>query len=213
MCERYPHAGTGELHRSTPGDKVLRQKQDVNTKRLFAGSTLPEVPACGGELASHFNLQRQESKVGSEVMITFTVKTHREGNRYRKPHLFALSRGYNTGRPLREPCPNCFVILMESETACDQMYFLLDGLWRRQVFRVQLIGSVIPFLRVHEFTKTIFTFWRYIQEDEERVKKLIDAFHAVEKLEKHHTHYMQLLSKFRQVAYANVFDLTKIKQP
>ncbi|MBD3627604.1 hypothetical protein [Cyclobacterium sp.] len=144
-------------------------------------------------------------------MISFTVKTHKEGNSYKRPHLFALSRGYNTGRPLKEPCPNCFVILMESEEERDKMYFLLDGLWRRQVFRMQLIGSVIPYLRVHEFTKTVIAFWKQIHENEDRVKRLMDAFNSLERLEKHNAEFMRLLSKYRDVAYMKVFDLKEVK--
>lgn len=161
-------------------------------------------------MASHFNLQGQENKVGSEVMITFTIKTHSEANSYKKPHIFALSRGYNTGRPMRKACPNCFVILMETETACNQMYFLLEGLWRRKVFRMQLIGSVIPYLRVHEFTRTIVAFWKYIQEDEDRVARLIDAFEAVDKLERHQQQLSKLLKQYRDVVYAKVIDIEKV---
>jgi hypothetical protein len=157
------------------------------------------------------NLQIQEPKVGSEVMINFTIKTHSEKNEYDQPHLFALSRGYNTGKPLHNPCPNCFVILMKTDEERDRMYFLLDGLWRMQVFRRQLVGSVIPFLRVYEFTKTIVKFWKYIHENEDRVVKLMDVFKSVDKIEKYSQSYLKLLRKYRDVAYTKVFDLDKIE--
>lgn len=169
------------------------------------------MPKSGGLMASHLNLQSQEKKVGSEVMVRFSIKTYNEKmDLSEQPHLFALSRGYNTGKPLRKPCPNCFVIIMKTTDERDRMYFLLDGLWRMQIFRRQLVGSVIPFLRVNEFTRTITKFWAYINENEERVTRLMDVFESVDKIEKYTESYMKLLGKYKDVAYSKVFDLDKL---
>ena len=79
-----------------------------------------------------------------------------------------------------------------------------------QIFRRQLVGSVIPFLRVNEFTRTIIKFWAYINENEERVTRLMDVFESVDKIEKYTESYMKLLGKYKDVAYSKVFDLDKL---
>lgn len=164
----------------------------------------------GWVMTSHYlKLRRRRIKSAKEVMINFAIKTHQPGVTYKKPHLFALSRGYNTGKPLQKECPNCFVILMQSEDEVMKMYFLLEGLWHKQVFRAQLVGSVIPFLRVHEFTKTLVRFWEHIHDNENRVEKLIDTFKTIERLEKHMASYIRLLKMYKQVAY---MDVLKIKE-
>lgn len=48
-------------------------------------------------------------------MKTFRIKTHRASLTYSEPHFFILNKGLNSGKPLNNPCPNCFVCITTDE--------------------------------------------------------------------------------------------------
>lgn len=144
-------------------------------------------------------------------MIKYAIKVHTPGYHHAKPHIFALSKGYNAGRPLKSECPNCFVILMETKEEAEKMYFMLDGLWRSQIFRMQLVGSVIPFLHVSEFTKTINRYWTHIHENQNRVEKLITAYAAIEKLQAEIESLSKFLDMYKKISYIDVLKTEDIE--
>lgn len=87
---------------------------------------------------------------------------------------------------------------------------MLDGLWRSQVFRRQLAGSVIPFIHVNEISKTINRYWDHIHESEGRVEKLITAFAAIEKLQHEIDGLNKLLNAYKAVAYIDVLKTQQV---
>lgn len=89
------------------------------------------------------------------------------------------------------------------------MFFLLDGIWRSQIFRVQLVGSVIPFIHVHEFAKTVNRYWDHVHECDKRVDKLISAFAAIEKLQSQIQGLTKLLDQYKSIAYLDVLKIQK----
>tara|TARA_R110002033_G_scaffold169881_1_gene211143 strand:+ start:1633 stop:2079 length:447 start_codon:yes stop_codon:yes gene_type:complete len=84
----------------------------------------------------------------AHCMKTFRIKTHRLNQDYSEPHFFILNKGLNSGKPLNEPCPNCFVCITTNETDKDFMYWLCFGLWKSKSFHYYLKGSVIPFITI-----------------------------------------------------------------
>ncbi|WP_371923412.1 hypothetical protein [Flavobacterium sp. HSC-61S13] len=44
-------------------------------------------------------------------MSQILIKTHKKGNLYKGIYFFILNKGLNSGKPLSQPCANCFVIL------------------------------------------------------------------------------------------------------
>jgi hypothetical protein len=143
-------------------------------------------------------------------MVRYTIKTHTPGYLPKKPHLFALSKGFNVGRPMKIEGPNCFLITCENEADAEKMFFMLDGLWRSQIFRRQLIGSVIPFIHVHEFSKTINRYWEHIHACEKRVDRLVEAFAAIEKLQNEINGLNKLLDAYKSVAYIDVLKTQQV---
>lgn len=146
----------------------------------------------------------QEGKDRSTVMITYTIKKHVSSYTPNKPHLFALSHGYNAGRPYWKPSADCFVIICETEDDKRKMFFILDGIWRCQIFRRQLHGSVLPALHVHEFTATVNRYWTHIHECERRVDRLIGIFSTIDELQHEIAGLNRLLDSYRSVAYIDV---------
>jgi hypothetical protein len=98
-------------------------------------------------------------------MSTFEIKTHQIGRTYSRPHFFILCKSEreetvqwtvlviepagamaNSGRPMPEPCPNCFVITTNSEDLRESLFYLCLALKIGKYFSFYLKGSVIPFI-------------------------------------------------------------------
>lgn len=92
----------------------------------------------------------------AHYMKTFRIKTHRLNQNYSEPHFFILNKGLNSGKPLNEPCPNCFVCITTNEIDKDFMYWLCFGLWKSKSFHYYLKGSVIPFITIGELKNLLY---------------------------------------------------------
>ncbi len=88
-------------------------------------------------------------------MPTFEIKTHQTGRTYSRPHFFILNKGLNSGRPMPEPCPNCFVITTNSEDLRESLFYLCQALKIGRYFSFYLKGSVIPFISIMDAEKVI----------------------------------------------------------
>ena len=87
------------------------------------------------------------------VMFSFTIHSFNslKNQAVSQPHFFVLCKGLNSGKPLEKPCPNCFVITVKTEEEKQFLYWLCWGLWQSKKFYYLHTGSVIPFIRLHEF--------------------------------------------------------------
>lgn len=81
---------------------------------------------------------------------TFQMTSFNSAKKYADFHFFVLNKGLNSGKPLTEPCPNCFVIECNSAAEKEHLYWVFYSLWQGQKFREIQIGSVIPFIRKKE---------------------------------------------------------------
>ncbi|MEI2693704.1 MAG: hypothetical protein V9E90_01410 [Saprospiraceae bacterium] len=63
-------------------------------------------------------------------------------------YFYILSKGLNSGKPLDQPCPNCFIAVCDSKKDRDRFYWLCYSLWQSRSIEHHLIGSVIPFIRI-----------------------------------------------------------------
>lgn len=85
----------------------------------------------------------------------FQLKTYRQGMKTQKHSFFILNKGLNSGKPMNEPCPNCFVCTCATAKEKQKMYWLLFALWQSKKIERQLIGSVIPFIRIRDLEEII----------------------------------------------------------
>ena len=89
-------------------------------------------------------------------------------NQKSSPHqFFILSKGNNAGRPMTEPCANCFVVTCENENKCQMLYWLCYSLWQSGTFRQYLVGSVIEFLHVNETRRLLYQAYHSAQVNPE----------------------------------------------
>jgi hypothetical protein len=83
------------------------------------------------------------------------IKTHKVNREYTGEYFFILSKGNNAGKPLAQPCPNCFVLLADDAKQKEDLYWLCFGLWQGGFFLPFLCGSVIPFIHLGDLRKVI----------------------------------------------------------
>jgi len=88
-------------------------------------------------------------------MSTFEMKTHRKGKTYSNPHFFILNKGLNSGKPLTNPCPNCFVVTTSTEVDKNSMFHLSMMLQIGGFYAYYLKGSVIPFITIDDCRKVL----------------------------------------------------------
>lgn len=84
-----------------------------------------------------------------------TIKTHKLNSHYLPHQFFLLSKGYNAGKPLDEPCPNCFVITAANLEEKGKLYWICYSLWKSGTYIPLLVGSVIPFIRINDVAAEI----------------------------------------------------------
>lgn len=113
-------------------------------------------------------------------MKTFRIKTHRASLTYSEPHFFILNKGLNSGKPLKEPCPNCFVCTTTDETHRDFMFWLCFGLWKSKSFHYYLKGSVILFITIGELKTHLQKSESIASSNFERFNQSIQALKSLE---------------------------------
>ena len=115
-------------------------------------------------------------------MSTYEIRTHRNGRTYNLPHFFILNKGLNSGKPMSQSCPNCFVITTKSEAYRESLFYLCLSLKIGNYFSYYLKGSVIPFICISDAKKVISTALQNYQEQQWQLKveklKKINAFEA-----------------------------------
>ena len=87
-------------------------------------------------------------------MSTYEIRTHRNGRTYNLPHFFILNKGLNSGKPMSQSCPNCFVLTTKSEAYRESLFYLCLSLKIGNYFRYYLKGSVIPFICISDAKKS-----------------------------------------------------------
>jgi hypothetical protein len=132
-------------------------------------------------------------------MQNFIIKTHQKGTIYSKPHLFLLNKGMNSGKPHKEPFTNSFVVIFDLEQDCENLYFVAFSLWQTKFWHQHLVGSVIPFLRIHDFKKEFFVRSKAMMEEHEAHVKHIAALKILEQKEKQFHENINLINDMRRV--------------
>ena len=132
-------------------------------------------------------------------MQNFIIKTHQKGTIYSKPHLFLLNKGLNSGKPQKEPFTNSFVVIFDLEQDCENLYFVAYSLWKTNFWHQHLVGSVIPFLRIHDFKKEFFIKSKMMMEEHEAHVKHIAALKILELKEKQFHENINLINDMRRI--------------
>ena len=132
-------------------------------------------------------------------MSNFKVRTYNSEKETPENSIFILSRGRNAGKPLFEPCPNCFILYCKDREELEILYWTFFTLWKNGFFHPYLCGSVIEMLRLSELRKIIQNFIIPSLSKMQQNGKILSDIKAVYQLEEKYTRQLQQLSELRSV--------------
>ncbi len=91
----------------------------------------------------------------TELNYEYEIKTHRLNRKYILPHFFILNKGLNSGRPMNDACPNCFVVTAGTNEQRESLFYLCLSLQTGRYFNYYIKGSVIPFITIDDTRKVL----------------------------------------------------------
>ena len=132
-------------------------------------------------------------------MQNYIIKSHKVGTSYNKPHFFILNKGMNSGKPQNEAFTNSFVIIFDNEKDCENIFWVAYSLWKSKFWHQHLVGSVISFLRLHDFKKEFFSKSAQLMEEYEVHIKHVEALKLLAQKEKQFHENLILINDLRRV--------------
>ena len=145
-------------------------------------------------------------------MFTFELKTHKIGRTYSQPHFFILNKGLNSGKPLTNPCPNCFVVITKEGSDRNTLFHLSMMLQIGGFYAYYLKGSVIPFISVDDCRKTLKNGLKSTQNINVQMQKHIKAVEVISKKEKELQNVIDKMSVLKVAYIRNCFKLMQSKE-
>lgn len=132
-------------------------------------------------------------------MNTFKLKTYKMKPDTSLPehHFFILSKGYNAGKPLVKPCPNCFILWADTQEEKGKLFWICYALWKSGTFYRSMVGSVIVFLRIADVAFEIERASTLVASDIEKFDQLVIKLQELTRLEKLLTFQLKLIGELK----------------
>jgi hypothetical protein len=109
------------------------------------------------------------------------------------PQFYIQSKGLNAGRPLREAKRNSWAIY----TDIDFAFEILTVLWVSKIYDQHLCGSVIPFLRIHDFKKVVLPYLTDSHLQNETINSGMKTISAIDALIDNTQNKLKLIKALR----------------
>ena len=135
----------------------------------------------------------------SEAMKNYVIKTHKKDTLYNKPHLFILNKGLNSGKPSKEQLTNSYVLIFENDEDCENIFWITYSLWQSKFWHRNLVGSVIPFLRITDFIKEFSRKADEMLKDFEEHQKNVQALRLLEAKADQFNQNLNLINDTRRI--------------
>jgi hypothetical protein len=127
--------------------------------------------------------KRSEAILNWIAMSTFELKTHQVGRTYSNPHFFILNKGLNSGKPLTNPCPNCFVVTTLTEEEKNTLFHISMMLQIGGFYAYYLKGSVIPFISIDDCRNMLKKTYSSMLNENPQLQKHIRIVSVINKKE------------------------------
>ncbi len=132
-------------------------------------------------------------------MIEFNITTYNSDKEYNGFQFYILNKGLNCGKPLENPCPNCFVCTCQNEEEKNQLHWLMFGLWQGKIFNQHLVGSVIPFIHIRHIKSILSDSILKMAEKPEKFKDHISKVHKIEQNRLNILKQLELMKQLKRV--------------
>lgn len=129
----------------------------------------------------------------------FVVKTNSPKANLERPHFFVLSKGLNSGKPLNEPCANCFIISCKTEEVKYKLFWLCFGIWQAKGFRKHLRDSVIPFISIVEIRKVLNASYSTAIKNKAHLEKSIETIKDLQEKRNQYYKSLQLIEEAKRI--------------
>ena len=116
---------------------------------------------------------------------------------------FILNKGMNSGKPLEQPCPNCFTFNAADQSEKDHYYWICFGLWQSKSLHPYLNGSVIPFIHLRDLNQVINQASEKAQASPANFQKTVEALKILDHQEKQYHRNLLLISEAKKAIFAN----------
>ena len=133
------------------------------------------------------------------VMIDFNITTYNSDKEYKGFQFYILNKGLNSGKPLENPCPNCFVCTCQSEEEKNQLHWLMFGLWQGKIFDQHLVGSVIPFIHIRHIKSILYDALLKMGEKPDKFKNHINKVHKIEQNRLNLLKQLELMKQLKRI--------------
>ena len=143
--------------------------------------------------------KKPKSNLNLNAMSNFIIKTHKPQTLYLSETLYILNKGLNSGKPLNQPCPNCFVLVFPDSEQRTSYYWLAYSLWKNNFWHPYLVGSVIPFLRINDFRNEFTRKTSFMIHEHEKHLNNIAALKILEQKEIKFQKDLRLIGEMRKV--------------
>lgn len=130
-------------------------------------------------------------------MLTNKVRTYSVHHPAPEQAIYILNRGHNAGKPLRDPCPNCFIIYCSNQEELETVYWTFYALWKNGFFHPHLCGSVIEMLRLFELKKLMQNFIQPCIQKAMRNPEMIHKIKSLYDLEQKQQQQADLIRQLR----------------
>ncbi len=143
--------------------------------------------------------------------MNFTIKDYNGTTKERKENetvFFIQSHGFNAGRPLKNPIPNCWEVRTERSADFEILYIVFESKILDTWFR----GSVIPFIALRDYRNIIAPILknaihenRIINDHYLQIRKIEEQVQNQEKIKNLMKELKKTLSRevFKKISLAN----------
>lgn len=136
----------------------------------------------------------------------FLCSTYNKDKSYTSYRFYVLSRGDNSGKPMKEPCPNCYVLEFGNEDLKNTFFWLCYGIWKSRGFNHLFRGSVISFMTIKDFKTLLKKHYSLASKKPDILIKTIKAFKEIEKREETIKKEILLLKDAKMLIYRKLIN-------
>ena len=136
-------------------------------------------------------------------MEAIRIISYRAGMIFSSNAIFILSKGLNAGKPLAQPCPNCFAVEFSSADDAFRFRALCLILMQSHIFSQYLKGSVIPFLTIRDFRSIVSRYFELVNNLPAGFSHLVEVLSTIAEQEQKNRSMLSLLSQYRMALIAD----------
>ena len=107
--------------------------------------------------------------------------------------VYVLSRGLNSGKPLENPCPNCYQIVSPNPRQAKAVARIL---FESGSLRPFLHGSVIEFVRIDVYRSQFINLWESLN-----IEKVSDTLNKLDAIDQYLSNLTMQLKKIKQLRH------------